>query len=244
MYRFLVIYLFHLMIMPCVYAEESVPSVKGATGSNGIGEVSADTLGLSGSFVLKEGTPSITDTTGLNGVSKVSADTLDTLGSSGSFILISKTNRMLVYIENGQEVLRFPVAFGERSGKKQRRGDRRTPEGEYQIVAKHGSSKYHKFLWFNYPNAEDARRGLDAGLISKRDYEAITKAVENDTIPPQHTRLGGYIGIHGGKAVRVLKKTVFLDDEYDWTLGCIAAKNQHIDRLYGRVKVGIWVLIE
>jgi murein L,D-transpeptidase YafK len=161
-----------------------------------------------------------------------------------SYIVIDKTDRTLSYFKDGQEVLTFPVAFGSRPGQKRRRGDRRTPEGDYRIVAKHGASKFHKFLLLNYPNGDDARRGLDAGLISERDYTAIVTAVENDTIPPQRTRLGGYIGIHGGTAVRIYRKLLFLDDDYDWTLGCIATKNENIDRLYDRVEVGTRVIIK
>lgn len=189
----------------------------------------------------EEGVPSVMGATDPDGTGKALADTL---GSSGSLIVIDKANRILSYFEDGQEVLEFPVAFGSRPGQKRRRGDRRTPEGEYRIAAKNGSSKYHKFLWLNYPNRDDARRGLKASLISQRDYEAIVRAVESHTIPPQQTRLGGYIGIHGGKAVRVFRKILFLDDDYDWTFGCIALKNGNLDRLYERVKVGTRVVIK
>ncbi|MBI4531512.1 MAG: L,D-transpeptidase [Candidatus Latescibacteria bacterium] len=206
----LTIFLFHLIVVPCICAEDGMPSIIDATGSNGRVEVSVDRP--------------------------------DTIGSS--LIVIDKATSLLAYFEDGREVLRFPVAFGSRPGQKKKRGDRRTPEGDYRVVAKHRASKYHKFLWINYPNRDDAIRGLEARLISGRDYEAIITALENDAIPPQQTRLGGYIGIHGGKAVRIYRKTLFLDDDYNWTLGCIAAKNEHIDRLYDIVEVGTRVRIK
>ena len=235
---FLSICLFQFLTIACVHADEGGSSVTGTINSHGMSQVPDHPPPALSSL-------SITDTTGLDGRGKLLVDTLNTqrFESSRSYIIIDKTNRTLSYFKNDQEVFRFPVAFGSRPGQKRRRGDRRTPEGEYRIIAKHEASKFHKFLWLNYPNGDDARRGRDAGLISERDYEAIIRAVENDTIPPQNTRLGGDIGIHGGTAVRIYRKILFLDDDYDWTLGCIAAKNEHIDQLYDRVEVGTRVLI-
>lgn len=104
------------------------------------------------------------------------------------------------------------------SGPKTRRGDSSTPEGWYRTSDKPWSSFYHAIA-VHYPNAEDATRGLAAGLVTEHQYEAIVQALERDEKPLQTTRLGGEILIHGGGSHR------------DWTLGCIAMNDVDIDAL-------------
>lgn len=230
--------LFLLFPITHARAQEGDSSPVGALGSSG-GVTSAlrDTVARG-----TAGVSGYVDSSGAAAAASATSALVDTVSSPRQMITIDKETRLLTLTDNGSEVLRFPVAFGKKPGKKLKKGDRRTPEGAYRIVAKHARSKFHKFLWLSYPNEQDARKALASGLISKRDYEAISGA-KGDAIPPQQTRLGGYVGIHGGKAVRVKKFTLYLDDDYDWTYGCIAAKNENIDRLFDRVEVGTRVVI-
>jgi lipoprotein-anchoring transpeptidase ErfK/SrfK len=56
--------------------------------------------------------------------------------------------------------------------------------------------------------------------------------------PPQHTPLGGYIGIHGiGNGDTQIHETV------NWTNGCVALTNQQIDDLETWVYIGMRVAI-
>lgn len=115
---------------------------------------------------------------------------------------------------------------------KQREGDGATPEGDFYIFVKNNKSAYYLSLGISYPNAEDAARGLRDGLITKAQHEAIVEAIHNRTAPPQYTKLGGLIYIHGHGA------------KSDWTWGCVALENDDIKELYDAVSVGTPVTIK
>lgn len=89
-----------------------------------------------------------------------------------------------------------------------RQGDRRTPEGEFYIFTKNDKSAFYLSLGVSYPNIEDAERGLRDGMITRGQHDAIVRATRNKRTPPQNTRLGGTIYIHGNGA------------SSDWTWGC------------------------
>ena len=83
----------------------------------------------------------------------------------------------------------------------------------------------------SYPNIEDARRGLATRLISTEDYWQIVRRIRVGGKPPQHTKLGGSIRIHGGGSTR------------DWTLGCVALEDTDVADLFSRVRAGTRVEI-
>lgn len=118
------------------------------------------------------------------------------------------------------------------TGDKVREGDRRTPEGNFYIFTKNDKSAYYLSLGLSYPNAAHAARGLRDGLITKTQYDAIMNALRLKKGPPQTTRLGGDIYIHGNGAGS------------DWTWGCVAVENQDIRELFDAVNVGTSVTIE
>ena len=110
------------------------------------------------------------------------------------------------------------LAYEYNEGHKQRRGDLRTPEGWYRTSDKPWS-QFYGAIAVHYPGVPDARRGLKAGLIDQAQHDAIVAAHEAGKKPPQNTRLGGEILIHGGGA------------EVDWTLGCVALDDGELDTL-------------
>jgi murein L,D-transpeptidase YafK len=113
------------------------------------------------------------------------------------------------------------IALGTRPiGDKVREGDRRTPEGEFYVARKVPNSDYHKALLISYPNIEDAKRGLTEGLINKIQSKKIIDSINKCKTPPQNTKLGSYLEIHGSGKGR------------DWTWGCIGLDNSEIDELY------------
>jgi Uncharacterized protein conserved in bacteria len=111
---------------------------------------------------------------------------------------------MRIY-EGGEEVLRTTVGFGQAEGDKQRRGDRMTPKGMYFVVVKSEGpftgpfGAYYGGTWIkvNYPNAWDAARGVDDGLITAAQQRAITRAYFDRALTLQGTKLGSGIGLHG-----------------------------------------------
>ncbi len=137
-------------------------------------------------------------------------------------LLVRKSQR-LMFLMAGEDILRtYPIALGgDPIGHKQRRGDRRTPEGTYRVDGRNPFSRFHLSLHLSYPNAVDRHRALAAG------YDP-----------------GGDIAIHGlpreadpeeGDPARFYE---------DWTDGCIAVGNRAIEELWSLVPDGLTVVIE
>ncbi|MBS1788989.1 MAG: L,D-transpeptidase family protein [Acidobacteria bacterium] len=151
-------------------------------------------------------------------------------------LLIKKSERKLYLYEttNGKERLRktYSIVLGNTpTGHKRQQGDGRTPEGEYYITHKNSKSNYYLSLGVSYPNIGDADAGLKSGLITKAQHKAIASAIRANGKPPQNTKLGGDIFIHGGgtgKLIGLVK---------DWTLGCVALENEDIKELFDLLPV-------
>ncbi|MEC8425185.1 MAG: L,D-transpeptidase, partial [Myxococcota bacterium] len=92
-------------------------------------------------------------------------------------------------------------------------------------------SRFHLFLGLGYPTAEDAERGLAAGLVTQAQATRIQEADAARRQPPWNTALGGAIGIHGEGG------------SSDWTLGCIAVENAEIEELWSVVPMGTRVVV-
>jgi murein L,D-transpeptidase YafK len=134
----------------------------------------------------------------------------------------------------------FHRARPKRRGRQISEGDHATPLGEFYICAKNPRSKYFLSLCISYPNAEDAKRGLAENLIDADEYGQIMEALHIGTMPPQHTRLGGEIYIHG----REVKDAETASSENDWTRGCIALDNSDMQDLYHRIDIGTPIRID
>ncbi len=148
-------------------------------------------------------------------------------------IVVRKAARRLD-LYSGDKLLRTYKAglgFSPVADKKQE-GDGATPEGEFYVFVKNNKSAYYLSLGISYPNAEDADRGLRDGLINRAQHRAITDAIRTRTAPPQYTKLGGLIYIHGHGA------------QSDWTWGCVALENEDIRELFDAVTVGTPVTIQ
>jgi murein L,D-transpeptidase YafK len=154
-------------------------------------------------------------------------------------IAVEKQARTLSLILEDRLQRKYPIALGRNSAAdKSVEGDHATPLGDFYICAKNPRSKYFLSLCISYPNAEDAERGLAAGLISALQHAQILEAVRARKLPPQHTRLGGEIYIHGRGAHEPGAAS-----ERDWTRGCIALDDSDMQDLYGRVAIGTAVSI-
>lgn len=145
---------------------------------------------------------------------------------------VRKTDRVLVVYSDGRPAKTYRMVLGsEPVGDKEREGDRRTPEGEFYVCTKNAQSQYHRSIGLSYPDAEDAERGLAAGLISKREHRTILDAVRHLKQPPWNTALGGEIMIHGGGV------------HTDWTAGCIALADTDIEEIFNALPLGTKVAI-
>jgi hypothetical protein len=147
-------------------------------------------------------------------------------------IYIYKSRRRLLVLEDETLIRDYPIGLGPcPSGDKQKRGDGRTPEGEFFVCAKNPRSKYHKSVGLSYPGKKHAALAFRSGLLSHGDYETILKAQTKRRQPPWTTSLGGDIFIHGGGA------------HEDWTKGCVALYNYDMDELFEVVTMGTPVFI-
>lgn len=135
-------------------------------------------------------------------------------------VVISKTHRLIFYVENGKIDLNFidRIALGAHpvnDGPKTKRGDNRTPEGEYKITSKYnGGIGFRYFMGINYPTPKQAKMG----------------------------NTGGNVGIHG-LSVEYAENVENSSTLEDWTLGCIALENYMARKYFETAKIGTPVLI-
>lgn len=148
-------------------------------------------------------------------------------------ILIKKKDRILEVYDGDQLIRSYRIALGSNpTGDKEIEGDGKTPEGDFYIFTKNADSKYYLSLGLSYPSVEDAERGLKNGLIPQNEHDAILTAIADKKMPPQNTKLGGEIYIHGGGRLT------------DWTAGCIALPDAEIKVIFDAFPVGAPVSIE
>ncbi|MFN2530617.1 MAG: murein L,D-transpeptidase family protein [Pyrinomonadaceae bacterium] len=141
-------------------------------------------------------------------------------------IVVHKRERRLELFAAETLIGTYKIGLGFNPGPdKKQEGDGATPEGDFYIFTKNDKSAYYLSLGISYPNVEDAERGVRDGLISKAESKAIANAIEQKKMPPQYTKLGGLIYIHGNGAAS------------DWTLGCVALENGDMRELFDAVSV-------
>jgi hypothetical protein len=156
------------------------------------------------------------------------------------FIDISKRNLCFKYKE--EIIKEYTIGAGKKTdeGFKEIEGDKKTPIGEFFICEKteyYPSKKYigSRWMMLSYPNNEAADKGRDKSLISQEVFNEIRESISNKKTPPQNTKLGNYIGIHGGARPEYPR---------DWTAGCIGMYDQDVEEIYEYLKVGSRVVIK
>jgi hypothetical protein len=135
-------------------------------------------------------------------------------------IIVDKFDHTIHIYDKGQFIQKFPIELGKNwIGHKRQKGDHATPEGQYSIAKKiqNGQSKYYKALVIDYPNA--------------KDIENFAVAIKRGDLP-KNAQIGGLIEIHGGGGKGI-----------NWTQGCIAMKNEDLDKIFDLVKIGTPVTI-
>jgi len=148
-------------------------------------------------------------------------------------IVVTKSKRRLELYADGAVVRTYKIGLGLNPvPDKIRQGDHATPEGDFYVFTKNDKSAFYLSLGISYPNIEDAERGLRDKLITGAQHDAIVRAIKRKATPPQNTRLGGDIYIHGNGS------------RSDWTWGCVALENEDIRELFEAVMVGTKVTIK
>jgi murein L,D-transpeptidase YafK len=148
-------------------------------------------------------------------------------------LVVKKSERLLQLFDDEKLIKTYRVALGFAPvGGKRIAGDGKTPEGDFYVFVKNEKSKFHLSLGLSYPSVADAERGLRENLITREIFGAIVEAVEQKRKPPQNTRLGGEIYIHGGGI------------EKDWTKGCVALDDEEMKEIFDLIPLGAPVRIE
>lgn len=161
----------------------------------------------------------------------------------GKYLLMDKSDQTLYLIEDQKLKAKYSAVYGSNKGKKEKIGDNKTPEGTYTICYKNPNSEWKLFFGIDYPNVDDALKGLEANTINQREYEQI----QNDSCPKKwYTRMGGEIGIHG-----IAERYVGFDPitalaptlQQNWTNGCIGLRNSNLAELEKEVSIGTKIVI-
>lgn len=162
-------------------------------------------------------------------------------GSAGPWILVDSKKQTLSVIKDGEIQVRFyGIAIGRGGiGPVRTRGDAKTPVGEFRVAWINPDSQYTLFFGLDFPNLDYATRALEQRLIDEDEFLAIKRALMEQRTPPQDTRLGGNIGIHGvGR-----NGNARIHEGFNWTDGCVALTDQQIHVLAQWVKLGTKVII-
>lgn len=157
------------------------------------------------------------------------------------WLLVDTKADKLIIMQDDRPVETFhQIAVGSSGvGIKNRRGDNKTPLGQFRIGWINDHSRFKRFFGLDYPNLDYAERALREHRIDPATYERIRTAWRNGHTPPQNTSLGGQIGIHGLGAGDPKVHNAGIN----WTSGCVALDNQQIEALRPWVKVGMHVEI-
>lgn len=155
-------------------------------------------------------------------------------------VVIDKSERRLDVMSGSALVKSYFVALGKNPvGAKKSQGDYRTPEGRYYICTRNTqTSDFHIFLGLSYPALPDAKRAVGNKQITPREYQIINQSLASRGRPPWETRLGGWVGIHGGSEGTFAQKQMQKRGSRDWTAGCIGLTNREIEEIYAATKLG------
>lgn len=136
-------------------------------------------------------------------------------------IVVVKRERKMYLYKEGKVQQMIPVSLGKNPlGHKQKKGDYRTPEGEYFIHRKLCSPKYYRSLCISYPRPSDKASAEARGVSPGGDITIHAQPVWN-------------ADGHG--------------DDYtlsrNWTQGCVAVTNEAMKELWYAVREGVPITI-
>lgn len=161
-------------------------------------------------------------------------------------VIVDLDGHRAVRFVDGKATHEWEVGRGQAEGTKEQRGDLRTPRGLY-FVTEHSTgpfagdfADYFGGAWvkLNYPNAFDAERGVDAGLVTREQANDIAGKWRRRAAVPQKTKLGGGIGFHGWNA-----PWDGADGGYGLSWGCVVMHPEEVRSFYDVVPIGTMVVL-
>ena len=136
-------------------------------------------------------------------------------------ILVVKKDRKMYLYKDGKVQNTIPISLGRNPiGHKVKKGDSRTPEGEFFIHRKLCSPKYYRSLCISYP------RPSDKEVAKKRGVNP-----------------GGDITIHAQPKWNATGQADAYTLSRNWTQGCVAVTNDAMSKLWYAVREGVPVTI-
>lgn len=128
-------------------------------------------------------------------------------------VFVDKSARTLQLLSDNKVIKTYHIALGGNPvGHKQQQGDKRTPTGSYILDYKNEKSKFYRSIHVSYPNAADKARAKSRGVSP-----------------------GGDIMIHGQK--NGFGHLASVNQQRDWTDGCIAVTDDEMDEIMAAVKI-------
>ncbi len=149
----------------------------------------------------------------------------DRIDKQQTSILIEKSKYRLTIYQNRQPIKSYPIVLGDHpTGDKFIEGDRRTPEGIFHIKDMYPHPQWSKFLWLDYPTAYSWKKHLAAKQTGKI---------------PWYATIGRDVGIHGVPT----NGDAMIDQQVNWTWGCISLKTADVQEIYQASQPGTLVEI-
>ena len=125
-------------------------------------------------------------------------------------VLVKKAERRLYLLKDDKPFRSYKVSLGsDPVGHKERKGDGRTPEGQYVLTWRNPKSQFRKALHISYPSVADRLRAERLGVNP-----------------------GGLIAIHGQPRPNQHRDLQELIRGEDWTQGCVAVSDMEIDEIW------------
>lgn len=163
----------------------------------------------------------------INGISKIMKNILlllmllPTLAIAKVDLVKVDKSANKMYLMEGETIFKeYHVALGANpQGHKQQEGDKRTPEGTYTLDYKKEDSAFYRSMHISYPNKKDIENAKKRGVSP-----------------------GGFIMIHGQPNRLGWLST--MNQNFNWTDGCIALTNKEMDEFMDLVAVGTKIQIE
>ncbi len=138
---------------------------------------------------------------------------------------ISKLSHTLTLSIGTHTLREYACVFGgDPVSDKKYEGDQCTPEGTFHVLSKYPHKSWEKFIWIDYPTAD-----------SQRKYEANQRR----GLIPEGRGIGGSIGIHGVPD----HHDYLIEQNVNWTLGCISLRTDDINEIYQYVHAGTEIII-
>lgn len=135
-------------------------------------------------------------------------------------VKVDKSANKMYLMEGDMVIKEYHIALGKNpQGHKQQEGDKRTPEGTYTLDYKKEDSAFYRSMHISYPNKKDIENAKKRGVSP-----------------------GGFIMVHGQPNRLGWLST--MNQNFNWTDGCIALTNKEMDEFMDQVAVGTNIQIE